>query len=142
MSEKTDWVMLRDKIKFHLDRWDRMENGVGVGMPDINFCIMGCEGWIEMKSPTEPQRRSTPLFGSNHCLSQDQKNWMKRQTDAGGRAFILIGTGKRFMLIHGKHADGLNEMTVEELMDIADWWCVRPVWDAGVWLNLRGVLIR
>lgn len=142
MSEKTDWCMLRDKMRFPRDRWDRMENGVGVGMPDINYCIMGREGWIEMKSPVEPTRPHTPLFGSNHRLSQDQKNWMKRQASAGGRAYILIGTNKRFLLIHAKHADGVNTMTVEELMAVADWICQRPVRDASVWANLREVLSK
>lgn len=143
MSEKTDWKLLRDKMKFPRDRWDRMENGVGVGMPDINYCIRGTEGWIEIKSPAEPKREETALFGSNHNLSQDQKNWFKRQTMAGGRCYILIGTDKRWMLVHGKHADTLNHMTVAELQAVADWIAMKPVRDGeGAWTNLREILSK
>lgn len=142
MSEKNDWKLLRDKMKYMKGRWDRMENGVGVGMPDINFCLNGVEGWIEMKSPTEPKHMHTPLFGSNHRISQDQKNWFKRQMDAGGRAFILIGTDKRWMLIHGRHVETLNTLTVIEIMAIAEWLIQRPVRDPGAWNNLREVLIK
>lgn len=142
MSEKTDWRLFRDKIKFKMDRVDRIENGVGVGMPDINFCGNGVESWIEMKSPKEPKREDTPLFGSNHRLSQDQKNWFKRQIDAGGRAWILIGTDKRWLLIHGKYADELNLMDVGMLILRADWHVLRPVKDPMAWANLRTVLVR
>lgn len=142
MSEKTDWKLLRDRMKHPRDRWDRMENGVGVGMPDINYCIAGVEGWIELKSPTEPKRPGTPLFGSNHNVSQDQKNWFKRQIDAGGRAYILIGTDQRWLLIHGRHADVINDMTVQDLLQNAIWTTPHPVRDASQWMVLRGVLRR
>ena len=143
MSEKSDWVLLRDKMKFYpRDRWDRMENGVGVGMPDINFCMNGKEGWIEIKSPTEPKRPDTPLFGSNHPVSQEQKNWFKRQALAGGRAYVLIGTDKRWLLIHGKHADAVNILTVDDLIGIAEWFALKPVRDIMAWSNLREALTK
>lgn len=100
------------------DRIDRIENIMIVGMPDVNCCIEGCESWMEIKSPTEPKRSTTPLFGSNHKVSQDQKNWFLRQRNAGGRAYLLITTDKRWMLI-GSKIDFVNEMTIEELVSIS-----------------------
>lgn len=142
MSEKADWKYFRDKMKFPRDRWDRIENGVGVGMPDTNYCVNGHEGWLEFKSPLEPKRPGTPLFGSNHNLSQDQKNWFNRQITAGGRAYIFIATDKRMMLIHGRYADAINELTVEELVEASEWIAAKPVKDSIVWHNLREVLSR
>ena len=142
MSEKTDWKVLRDRMKMPKDRIERIENGVGIGTPDINFCGNGVECWIEMKAPIEPKRGHTPLFGSNHRLSQDQKNWFKRQLDAGGRAWILIGTDKRWLLINGRLADQLNEMTVEALINASTWSTSRPVRDKTHWADLRNVLVR
>ena len=142
MSEKTDWKLFRDKIKNPRDRWDRIENGVGVGMPDTNYCINGCEGWMEIKSPIEPARVQTPLFGSNHNLSQDQKNWFKRQMLAGGRAYIMISTDQRWILIHGKHADTVNDLTVQGLLSIAAWVSLKPVRDVSGWAKLREALQR
>lgn len=140
MSEKTDWKLLREKLIQPRDRWDRIENGVGAGMPDTNYCINGVEGWVELKSPIEPARKHTPLFGSNHDLSQSQKNWFKRQILAGGRAYILIGTDFRWILIHGRHADDVNDLTVQGLMAIASWVALKPVKDANEWLKLREAL--
>ncbi len=142
MSEKTDWTLIRDKIRRPKDRVDRIENGVGFGTPDVNFCGNGVECWIEMKSPIEPVRLSTPLFGSNHKVSQDQKNWMKRQIDAGGRCWFLIGTDKRWMLIHGRHADHINSMTVNTLISLSHWHATKPVKDPIIWQMLRNVLVK
>ena len=111
-------------------------------MPDTNYCINGCEGWMEIKSPIEPARVQTPLFGSNHNLSQDQKNWFKRQMLAGGRAYIMISTDQRWILIHGKHADTVNDLTVQGLLSIAAWVSLKPVRDVNGWAKLREALQR
>lgn len=140
MSEKNDYQTLRLHVRMMRDRMDRMENGVGVGMPDVNYCIEGVEGWIEIKSPTEPVRPSTPLFGSNHKLSQNQKNWFLLQRRAGGIAWVLICTNKRWMLIEGAHADDVNTLTVEQLRGIAAWHASKYLLGPTNWTVLRGLL--
>ena len=129
MSEKTDYVMLRNKIIQGHDRLDRIENVVGVGTPDVNFCIDGVSGWIELKSPQEPVRPKSKLFSfkNNHKLNQDQKNWFLRERNAGGRSYILIMTDKRWMLINGKHADDINDLTVGQLSFRAVWVSNKPI---------------
>lgn len=121
MSEAKDYKKFREKVIQPLwDRCDRIENVMVLGMPDVNVCINGFESWIEIKSPKEPKRAKTKLFGSNHNLSIDQQNWFLRQKTAGGIGYILICTDKRWMLIDGcKYADVINTMTVGELLDIS-----------------------
>ena len=80
MSESSDYKTFKANVPEPGDRLDRIENAVVTGMPDINMCIGGTEVWIEQKSPKEPVRSTTPLFGSNHKISQEQANWFLRQT--------------------------------------------------------------
>lgn len=143
MSEKNAYKTFYDGIKQFgpRDRIERIENGVGVGAPDINFCIEAKEGWLELKSPKEPLRATTPLFGSNHRVSQDQKNWFLRQYQAGGFCAFLIMTDKRWMLVPGRHADNLNNMTVSNLIKVAVWTTARPIKEKRQWELLRANLI-
>ena len=127
MSEKKDYQKFKDKFIRFGDRCDRIENLMLLGMPDVNFCAEGAEVWMEIKSPTEPKRETTPLFGSNHKLSQDQKNWFLRQNNAGGIGIILICTDQRWIYIDAcLWADDLNEMTVSELCTQSIWWDFYP----------------
>lgn len=139
MSEKTDYNLLKKHLPGKRDRIERIENTAGVGTPDINYCIGGTEGWIEMKSPKEPLRANSKLFGGNHKLSQDQKNWFLRQRMAGGKAWVMIATNKRWMLIDGKYADDVNELTIDELKAIACWLALKPILKVQ-WEDLRETL--
>jgi len=140
MAESTDYKRFKAKVPQPGDRLDRVENILVRGMPDINMCSKGTEIWMEQKSPREPKRPRTPLFGSNHRVSQNQKNWFLRQRQAGRRAWFLITTDKRWMLIDGIFADQLNEMTVNELIMCSSWSTLKPVRDRGQWAALHAVL--
>lgn len=141
MAESNDYKTFKLNVPLPHDRVDRIENGVGVGMFDVNYCFSSVEGWIELKSPVEPKRPTTKLFGSNHKVSQDQANWCLRQIKAGGRAFVLIATDKRWMLIDGRQADRINELTVSELLELSCWSATKPVRDNESWKLLRAKLI-
>lgn len=135
MSEKTDYQTLRKNLGHcHLER---IENMAGVGTPDVYYCIDGRMGWIEMKSPKEPKRPTSKLFKfkNNHKLNQAQMNWFLSLRNAGGRAYILICTDKRWMLINGcQYANEINEMMVDELWIIAELRCMKPI--HKMWWNL------
>ncbi len=104
------------------DRMDRIENSLLVpGMPDVNGCFVGWEFWIESKAPSEPKRPETPLFGSNHKLSQDQKNWMLRQTNAGGNVFVYVQTENWRILVPAWFAEHLNEAPLQNILGNAEW---------------------
>lgn len=141
MSEKTDYQIMRKRLIQGHDRIERIENIVGIGTPDVNYCIDGVEGWIEMKSPKEPKREKSKLFKfkNNHEFTQGQKNWFLKQRNAGGRAFVLICTDKRWMLMDIWQADFINEMTVDQLWHKAVWACSKPVIRCQ-WNKLREVL--
>lgn len=140
MAESSDYKTFKANVPQPGDRLDRIENTVVTGMPDINFCSGGVECWVEQKSPKEPVRRTTALFGSNHKVSQKQKNWFLRQRKAGGKCYFLIATDKRWMLLPGSLAEHMNEMTVEELLDNAIWATMKPVRDKQQWVYLREAL--
>jgi hypothetical protein len=142
MSEKIAYKALKEKLfdRTH-DRIDRIETGVD-GIPDINFCINGKEGWIELKCPTEPKRPTTKLFGSNHKIGQDQKNWFIRQFKAKGRAFILLSTDVRWMLFLPSSIEFLNDITVEQMQHFAIWEARKPVRDKELWNKLKVILQR
>lgn len=145
MSERNDYKTLKDNLPRPNERFERVENLRVDGMPDVNYCAKGAahgvEMWIELKSPNEPKRSSTRLFGSNHKLSQEQMNWFKRQLDAGGRAWVLISTDKRWLLVHGRHADVINDLTVDELLGIATYAFNKPVRNKQEWKTLRIALL-
>lgn len=116
---------------------NRIENGVLDGMPDCYMVIRGSMNWVELKCPTEPKRSDTPLFGgSNHKLSVAQRNWLLSHRQAGGRGWVGIETESWCMLIGAQHADEINLLTMQQLLDRAAWKSPRPVreadWDAFV----------
>lgn len=87
--------------EFH---WQSIETGgVGLGVPDSNFCRRGREGWIEFKQTS----------GWAVTLEPEQAAWLDRRARAGGRVWIAVrrwgkgprrGTYDELWLIEGKHA--------------------------------------
>lgn len=136
MSEVDAYKTMRDGIKRRGDRIQRMESLVTFGFPDVNACLEGREIWIEIKSPKEPKRNSTPLFGSNHKLTQTQMNWFLAQKNAGGYAYIYIETEERRMLIGAEHSDQINGMTTQQLLAVSIWNSAIPTGESS-WNQLR-----
>ena len=141
MTREADtFAKLRQHVFLPTERLERVENGLVDGMPDVNFCAAGVEGWIELKAPIEPQRESTPLFGSNHRIGVAQANWFLKQRLAGGRAFLLIETDQQLLLLTGKDVAErgleLNKLPVRQLAAIALWARMKPI-AFGKWHSLR-----
>ena len=136
------WKVMKDRLPYPGDRLDRIENFVASGQPDVNGCLAGEDVWIELKAPKEPKRSTTRLMtcNGNHALLPSQVNWMIRQRQAGGIAFILVRTDKRIMLIEGtKHAEQFNSMTVPEMMLASLYQCSIPMAKDN-WRMLRHVI--
>lgn len=142
-NESKVYTRFKDRVSRPTDRWDRIENGLAAGTPDVNYCIMGAEGWIEVKAPTEPKREDTPLFASNHPVSIEQINWFHRQAMADGVGWLLIVTKERIMLLKGSTVASLgrkvNELTVAQLRKHAHWKYEHPV-PTEAWFDLREIL--
>jgi hypothetical protein len=61
--------------------WQRIETGgTGLGIPDLNYCCRGVEGWVELKLT---QAWSVPL-------RPEQVGWLMRRSRAGGRCHIAV----------------------------------------------------
>lgn len=64
-----------------LVHWQRIETGMtGRGIPDLNFCFDGVEGWIENKI--------TRAYAI--AFKPEQVGWLLRRTRAGGRTFVAV----------------------------------------------------
>lgn len=136
MTESNDYKTLKKNIVKLNDRINRIENTAAFGMPDVNYCAEEVECWIELKHPKEPVRKTTRLFGSAHKISLNQKNWFKSQMDAGGNAYFLIVTDKRWILVDGLFADSINDMTTEQILGVSSWTAQKPV-KKEFWNKLR-----
>jgi hypothetical protein len=73
--------MFHERLRqFH---WQAIETGgVGLGVPDSNYCGDALEGWVEFKST----RRS----GSSVDIRPEQVAWCFRRWRAGGRVTIAV----------------------------------------------------
>lgn len=77
----------------------RIENITEVGTPDVNYCVKGCEGWIELKHVAAvPLRETTPV---KIGLTVEQRNWIIEREVQGGRTFILAQIERELFLFGG-----------------------------------------
>ena len=119
MSEKTAYRSLKRAFKTS-DRIERVENVLVTGMPDVNYCIEGAEGWVEIKSaPRIPAREATPVL--KHKLSVEQQNWALKHLRAGGRLFYWVSVGEHYFLVDGVYHERLNALNFTELTKVALW---------------------
>lgn len=145
--EANTFKRLRERLTRPEDRFERVENGIGAGMPDVNYCFAGAEGWIELKAPLEPARESTQLLGcsGNHPLSIDQVNWFIVQHRAAGRVHLFVATRRRLLLIPAQQVIRLsleiNKLSASQLERITSWKATVPVMDQAVWFSLRSKLV-
>lgn len=76
-----------------------IENGCGVGTPDVNCSL----GWIECKQLDEwPARADTKV--QVPCYTPQQRVWALMRTRAGGRVWMLLKVGPEWLLYHGEFA--------------------------------------
>lgn len=69
------------QARLPLFHWQAIETGqTGRGIPDINYCCNGKEGWIEFKQTQ----------GRKVSMRPEQVAWIDRRIRAGGRAFIIV----------------------------------------------------
>lgn len=74
---------LKQLLRKHIPTfdWQGIETGgTGRGIPDMNYCHHGVEGWIECKATD----------GWVVDLRPEQVAWMMRRHRAGGRVWILV----------------------------------------------------
>lgn len=146
--EATSWDWLRDGIMRTVPSYallERVENGVGVGTADVNYVIRGVEGWIELKAPVLPKRRSSPVLTGACQLNPEQVNWHMRRAALGGRTFIFVSAQPYRWLVDGVRAKEINNWDTDQFCDWAHFWYDEnwkpPQWNALIriltWTTLR-----
>lgn len=76
MTEKQLYQLIRELLP---GDFLRVENGVALGVPDINICHMEVEVWIEAKL----------TLNNGVLLRKFQYAWGKRRIAHGGRVFLI-----------------------------------------------------
>jgi hypothetical protein len=101
--ETVFWEEIRDNIKnVH---FQRIENLIGQGIPDVNCCTQGCEFWLELKVGD----------GRFPDLSKYQIAWHYRRYIVGGKSFILqksLRRGRLELFEGGQVSDIVNALPV------------------------------
>lgn len=107
-------------------RLERIENLVGVGIPDALALAAGRVTFCELKAIAAPKARATtPLLGAAKGLNPEQRNWHLEWARHGGRSLVVVGVGpKTLYVIEGKLADHINSYTAlqMDLLNQAKTW--------------------
>jgi len=103
---------------------ERIENLVGVGIPDVLSIYSGAVSFVELKAAARPKRETSKLLGV-HGLRPEQVNWHLRWHQFGGRSFVLTrDDAMGLYMLEGRLADSINDMSVatqRELSIASDW---------------------
>ena len=81
-----------------LGKFDRIENGLLPGMPDVVYTVQGFTSWIELKyRPEAPVRSTSKVFTTQHKgLSKEQVLWWREHLAARGTGLFVWGMGPSF----------------------------------------------
>jgi hypothetical protein len=128
---------LRQIFRKHLPEFDfqSVETwSTGRGVPDLNFCCQGIEGWIELKAT-----RAWRVI-----VSPEQVGWIERRIRQNGRVFIAVRRQNKsfdeLYLLPGKAArplaDGVSRLPALAL----DFWKGGPrEWN---WMAVKSLLLH
>lgn len=103
--------------------WDRVENLVGSGYPDLSWAwVLGgfsAEGHIELKyRAAPPVGPETPVVVES--ITPHQRLWWRQRWEAGGNIFVLLRLSQEYMLFQGNWAAfNLGTTTVSGLREHA-----------------------
>lgn len=97
MTEVELWNALNRRLpEVH---WQRIENTIGNGVPDVNGCFGGVDFWIELKVLEGVRKRSF-----RRPLSGPQCAWLTKRWRAGGACFVMAAYNKEWHLWGGNQA--------------------------------------
>jgi hypothetical protein len=92
-------VDMLEEHKFHVSMVESGETASGI--PDLNYCLNGVEGWIELKTIDKEE--------APH-IRPAQRRWIRKRIANFGRVWLLChqeSTGKVY-LVHGRVIMGLS----------------------------------
>ena len=98
------------------------------GVPDVNYCIDGHEGWIEMKR----------CSGWRLRISPEQVGWAERRIDHGGRVFLVVRQPKAMWIFAGKMMRHLTTERLDRVAPVGCWVGGPSAWD---WGHIAAILV-
>lgn len=115
MSESDFWRSIRPKLSPY-GRFKRIEDRAAAGTPDVYYCIRGAAGWIELKFIPKAPTRPTTCLRIEH-LTLDQVTWLLDETNAGGRAWLLMQIEREYFLTDAAVANQIyhHQLTMDNL---------------------------
>ena len=122
MSEKALWKWFKEHVAVH-GYWERVENLVGTGTPDVHYCIDGYAGWIELKEIEDWPVRAKTIVRIDH-FTLEQRYWLREYYDrGGGNAWLLVRVraAREYFLFRPDSADAIGTMNQEEFRRAAYW---------------------
>lgn len=125
-SEKGVWTYLASRIKKY-GHFTRIESGSTVlGQPDVNYCILGMEGNLELKY--------VGASGNNQRLTlrPSQYQWMNQRIHIGKArhvwALAYVESHDKWILVHGSKArDLIEQPSVKGWLKVA-----HATWDGRI----------
>jgi hypothetical protein len=113
------WKWLRGG-KLPRGHFSRIESEPAPGFPDINYCINGCEGNIELKVSRHPKAKF-PF--KRWGLGPNQIRWMEDRLDVEGLVFIFAQVGDRVYILRPTGSQSevlrLNSLTLAQIQERA-----------------------
>lgn len=122
MSEQS----MRHTFKKYVDvlkpnaHWQRFEDSLQSGIPDINVCYYGEEYWLEaklMEVEKLPKKSTTPI---RIGLSAEQACWLEERAAAGGRTAVLLKLGRVWYLFSCGFTQLKEGLVMTELVKLAN----------------------
>lgn len=132
-SEKGMWTYLASRVKKY-GHFTRIESGSTVlGQPDVNYCIAGVEGNLELKYASSGNR------AKKLTLRASQYQWMNQRINAGFATHVWILAYvepiDKWVLVHGSYAKGLiTNPLIKHWIDVA-----YATWDGKI--NIEELII-
>lgn len=125
-SESSLWDYIRGAIG-HRGHFTRIEFNPEAGVPDVDFCIKGSDGKIELKHAHAAPARSTSKVFGEHGLRTSQITWIFTRRRHGGNVWILAQVGRSFYLVCGDYARTFNQMTLHQIAKASSWSADAPI---------------
>jgi hypothetical protein len=140
--EATSWDWMSAGVKKQLPHFalmERVENGVLVGMADVNYVIRGVEGWIELKAVELPKRQGTPVLGPKQGLNKEQINWHLKRAQVLGKTWVFVTAAPYRWLVNGFHSREVNQWTCDDFCMKSRYWYDEK-WGTSQWQSFVTIL--
>jgi hypothetical protein len=117
VNEATFWKtvvrpLLLRATRGHRVHMERVENAVANGTPDVDFCINGVSGKLELKWGVRRASPQAAVLGKRRGMRRSQVVWAMRRVRAGGRVFVVVGCPQHVWVLDAR------TMTKEQLMEV------------------------